>query len=75
MLQSDEDKMLNQFFRTQVSFPVKDDWSLQVNQDLEDFKISNNFEWIKAQSKNKFKRPVKKQGREYALNLFTGMKS
>ena len=45
------------------------------NQDLEDFKISNNFEWIKAQSKNKFNRLAKKQGREYALNLFTGMKS
>ena len=67
--------MLSHFFRTQASFPVKDDWILQATQDLEDFKINNNFEWIKSQSKNKFRRLVKKQAREYALNLFSNMKS
>ena len=70
LLQSDEDKMLSQFFKTQYNFPVKDDWTEQVKQDLEDFELSSSLGWIKSHSKNKFKKLVKKQGREYALNQF-----
>jgi hypothetical protein len=70
LLQSDEDKMLSQFFKTQYSFPVKDDWTEQVKQDLEDFELSSDLGWIKSHSKNKFKKLVKKHGRVYAHNQF-----
>ena len=75
LLKSDEEKMLSQFFKTQLSFPVKDDWTEQVKMDLEDFQIGNNLDWIKSKSKNSFKRLVKKRAKEYALKLFNVQKS
>ena len=75
LLKSDEEKMLSQFFKTQLSFPVKDDWTEQVKMDLEDFQNGKNLDWIKSKSKNSFKRLVKKRAKEYALKLFNVQKS
>ena len=75
LLKSEEEQMLSQFLRTQLSFPVKDDWTKRVKIDLEDFQIGNNFDWIKSKSKNGFKRLVKKRAKVYALQLFNVQKN
>ena len=74
LLQSDENKMLNKFFQTQLAFPVKDDWSEQVRQDLRDFGIREDFQWIKTTSQYTFRKLVKKCGRDYALGEFNEKK-
>ena len=74
LLKSDENSMLSKFFKTQMSFPVKDDWTEQVQQDLIDFKISENFDWIKTASVYKFRKMIKKRGREFALLEFNKQK-
>ena len=38
--------MLFKFFEAQYKYPCKDDWTLQVNQDLKDFGIPENFEFM-----------------------------
>ena len=74
LLQSDENKMLSKFFQTQLAFPVKDDWSEQVRLDLSDFGIREDLQWIKTTSQYKFRKLVKKCGREYALGEFKDQK-
>ena len=74
LLKCDENQMLSKFFKTQFSFPVKDDWSEQVRQDLVDFGIKEDLEWIKTTSVYKFRKLVKKCGREYALDKFCEQK-
>ena len=74
LLKCDENQLLSKFFKTQLLFPVKDDWSEQVRQDLEDFGIKEDFEWIKKTSQYKFRKLIKKCGREYALAKFCEQK-
>ena len=74
LLKCDENLMLSKFFKTQLSFPVKDDWSEQVRQDLVDFGIKEDFEFIKTTSTYKFRKLIKKCGREYALAKFCEQK-
>ena len=74
LLKSDENSMLNQFFHTQHKFPIKDDWTLQVSQDLKDLDIPENFKVIKSKSKESFKKLVKKKVREFAFNTFIKQK-
>jgi hypothetical protein len=66
--------VLSKFFQTQLAFPVKDDWSEQVRQDLSDFGIREDLQWIKTKSQYKFRKLVKKFGREYALGEFNDKK-
>ena len=67
LLKSDKNSMLSKFFETQLKFPVRDDWTEQVKQDLRDLKIREDFEWIRKTSKASFSKLVKKCGQEYAL--------
>ena len=60
--------ILYKFFETQYKYPIKDDWTLQVIEDLDDFGISSCFDYLKSKSKNAFKRLVKIKSKEYALN-------
>ena len=66
--------MLYKFFETQYNYPTKDDWTLQVTEDLDDFGISSCFNYLKRKSKNAFKRLVKIKSKEYALNYLLGLK-
>ena len=47
--------------------PSKDDWSLQVVQDLKDLKINEDLAYIKSLSNSKFKEMVKMRTTEFAL--------
>ena len=52
----EEDEMLAKFFTVQWKYPTKEDWTIQVQRDLEDFEITKNLEQIKSMSKNVFKK-------------------
>ena len=75
LLKSDKNSMLSKFFNAQYRFPVKDDWSEQVKQDLQDFRIPENFEKIQSKSKDSFSRLVKKRGKEFAFKEFIQKKT
>ena len=70
----DPEEMLYKFFETQYNHPIKDDWTLQVIQDLDDFGIPGSFKYMKSKSTNAFKRQVKIKSKEYALNYLLGLK-
>ena len=67
--------MLYTFFEAQFKYPIKDDWILQVKQDLEDFGIPGTLEFLKSKSINAFKRIVKIKTKEYALEYLLELKS
>ena len=48
--------------------PIKNDWVNQVKEDLIDFDIYMDLELVKKQSKNSFKKMVKRKMRNYALD-------
>ena len=52
------DTMLYQFFITQWKYSSKLDWTRQVKEDLDDFGIEANLDWIKSRSKGWFKNLV-----------------
>ena len=74
LVNQQEDKMLYKFFETQQKYPIKGDWTLQVAEDLQDFDISGNFDFIKSKSKTSFKKLVKKKMKEHALNYLLELK-
>ena len=67
--------MLFKFFDIQWKYPCKNDWTLQVKTDLEDFKIEPNLSKLKKQSKNSFKRIIKIKMKDFALNYLLQLKS
>ena len=69
------EEMLYNFFETQFKYPNKDDWTLQVKQDLDDFGIPGTLEFLRSKSINSFKRIVKIKTKEYALNYLLELKS
>ena len=50
------EEMLYKFFEAQFKYPVKDDWILQVKQDLDDLGMPETLEFLKSKSINKNKR-------------------
>ena len=54
-----EEEMLAKFFKIQCKYPYKEDWTKQVQEDLEVFGLDNDLEKIKTTSKNSFKSLVK----------------
>ena len=54
--------------------PIKNDWVNQVKEDLIDFDINMDLEQVKKQSKNSFKKMVKKKMRNYALDYLNNLK-
>ena len=55
LVRLDEKEMLSKVFKIQWKYPVKDDWILQVQQDLKDFGIVLNLEEIIEKSPYTFK--------------------
>ena len=53
--------MLAKFFKIQGKYPCKEDWTPQLQEDLEDFGIDIDLEKIKTISKISFKRLVKRK--------------
>ena len=62
-----ENKMLYQFFITQWMKPNKGDWTETIKEDLKEYNISEDLDYIKSKSKYSFKNLVKKRGKEYTL--------
>ena len=64
-----ETEMVHQFFITQWNNPCKDDWTETVKQNLKEFDIQIDMEYIKSKSKETFKKIVKRKAQEYALKI------
>ena len=71
LVKEDESK----FFYAQWENSLKNDWTLQVREDLEDLCIPVDLEFIKSKSQDSFKRLVKVKAREYALDELNKMKA
>ena len=54
---------------------MKHDWTLQVREDLEDFCIPVDLEYIKSKSQDAFKRLVKVKAQVYALDKLNKVKA
>ena len=67
LLQRSPSEMLSQFFWQQWSAPVKGDWTVTVRQDLADFDMSADPEYLKSFSKYSFKKVVKEKAKDYAF--------
>jgi hypothetical protein len=70
-----ENDMLSKVFKAQWKYPVRDDWTTTVQQDLKDFDISLSIDEIKVKSEYSFKRLVKIKAKEYALDSLLTMKN
>ena len=70
----DKKEMLYKFFISQWKYPVKDDWTLEVKENLKELDIDLTLEEIQKKSKNSFKRLVKTKTREYALHFLLDLK-
>ena len=67
-------EMLYKFFNTQWKCPVCDDWMEQVKEDLRDFNIKVDLNFIKSMSKYSFKNMVKNRSKVYDLKTFLEQK-
>ena len=75
LVRLEEKEMLSKVFKIQWKYPVKDDWILQVQQDLKDFGIVLNLEEIKGKSPYTFEKHVKIKSKEFALEQLLKLKS
>ena len=75
LLRLEEKQMLSKVFKIQWKYPVKDDWVLQVQQDLKDFDIVWNIEEIRGKSPYSFKKHVKIKSKEFALEQLLILKA
>ena len=66
--------MLFKFFETQRKYPVKDDWTSQVQKDIEDLNVDMSLEEIKKKSEYSFKRYIKIKMKEYSLEYLLSQK-
>ena len=69
ILTNDESEMLSRFLNAQDSNPVKNDWITQCRKDLRDFKIKEDFQFIKSKSEYSFKNYVQVKSMEYCLTM------
>ena len=74
LLNQEKDEMLSKVFKTQWKFPVKDDWTSTVQQDLKDLEIDLSMEEIKSKSEWSFKRLVKIRSKEFTLDYLLNIK-
>ena len=74
LVRQNEGEMLNKVFTAQWKHPVKDDWTTQVQKDLEDLDIGLSLEEIKKKSECSFKRLVKIKRKEYTLDYLLNIK-
>ena len=71
----DKNQMLSKVFETQWKYPVRDDWTLQVQEDLKDLNIGMSLKEIEEKSEYSFKKHVKIKSKEYALEYLLNLKS
>ena len=67
ILRSPKTGMLYRVFIIQWKFPAPGDWILQVRDDLMDFDLPSDLEWLSRKSANVFKTLVKKKARLFAF--------
>ena len=70
----DENEMLYKVLYAQFKDPVKDDWTTQVQQNLEDFEFDMTLDDFFFKSANSFKRMMKIKSKEYTLNYLLEIK-
>ena len=61
-------------FFAQWENEIKNDWTIQVKDDMNDFCLPIGFDWMKSKSEDSFKKLVKVKAYEYALYIFNSMK-
>ena len=66
--------MLYKVFISQWKYPLKGDWTLEVQNDLVELGLDLDLEQIKNKSKNSFKRLVKVKVKEYTFNYLMKVK-
>ena len=71
ILSRDKQELLSRVYFSQKRRPLKDDWALIVNKDMEEMNINNNEEIIKNMKKVEFKRIMKKATEEAAFNFLS----
>ena len=74
LIQLKEEEMLSKVFQTQLKYPAKDDWTVQVQKDLLDLEINLTFEVMKKRSPDSFKQYVKIKPKEYSLDYLLKLK-
>ena len=68
LLKQEESSMVYKVFITQWKYPAtKNEWTEQVNIDLNDFCFSGDLSEVRTVSANSFKNCVKKKAKEYAF--------
>ena len=65
LVNSDKSSMIYKFFMAQWMNPVKNDWTIQVKQDLKDFQLTSDLIEISSISKYSFKSAVKSKALQY----------
>ena len=73
ILSDKEDSLLSNVFRAQCEKSVRGDWVSTVRQDLDDLEMNLSFEEIKANTKENFKRTVKKHVNEKAFDFLKNL--
>ena len=64
-----ESEMLYKFFVKQWYDPCRGDWTEKVKEDLAEFDIENDWNYLKSKSKDSFKSLVRTKAQEYALKI------
>ena len=73
ILSDKEDSLLSKVFRAQCEKPVRGDWVNTVNNDLKELNINLDFEQIKANTKEGFKKLVKAHVNEKAFKYLENL--
>ena len=74
LINRNENEMLFKFLNAQWNMPVKNDWTIQVRQDLKDLNISEDFSVLKKYKKNAFKKMVKEKLKKYTFDYLLELK-
>ena len=69
ILKEDEESMIKKFYNEQLKNPNKDDWTETVKKNIIELKINKTMEELKKMSKNSFKKLVRKNTEEAALEF------
>ena len=74
LLTRDTGEMLYRVFEAQVENPVKNDWIIQVEDDLTSFDIPKDFDFIRSFKRLKFKEYVKEKAKYAAFEALLKLK-
>ena len=75
MLNQNDDTMLLEFLRAQCENPVKGDWVLTVQKDLDELEIIESFDDIRETTKDAFKKYVKTKVKEKAFKYLKDLQN